>query len=201
MTTHLRRLERQSRAAQEDFDERFDTFDARLAALNRCGDFPLQATNQFHSLCRGAADQSFTNSTAPCEHGPLTATIMNSDRTSIQAGCASLLATASPTADRAHQVTVKLGDEEFSFDRRTVPDPPGALFTKDLSGLFQAWHESNTLTISGRGIPIKYWQEIYAKRKGIKNKAWDAIRVRIGNWKVRGMCPKFTYQKPEFGDV
>ncbi|KAG1814829.1 hypothetical protein EV424DRAFT_1541317 [Suillus variegatus] len=45
------------------------------------------------------------------------------------------------------------------------------------------WESSNLLCVGGRGIPVKYWGEFYKRGKGVKNTAWDALRVEWGNWK------------------
>jgi len=80
--------------------------------------------------------------------------------------------------------TVQLGNEEFIVDRTLVPDPPAKHFSSNIPGLFEEWHQSNSLVVNGHGIPIKYWPEFYQAKKGFKSGAWKAIRVEWGNWKV-----------------
>jgi hypothetical protein len=77
-----------------------------------------------------------------------------------------------------------LGQEQFSYDRTTVPSPPTVHLSKDINQLCEEWEESNLLVVNGRGIPVKYWGEFYKKGKGVKTAAWDALRVEWGNWKV-----------------
>ncbi|KAG1747414.1 hypothetical protein EDB19DRAFT_1949199 [Suillus lakei] len=76
-----------------------------------------------------------------------------------------------------------LGQEQFSYDRTTVPSPPTVHLSKDINWLCEEWEESNLLVVNGRGIPVKYWGEFYKKGKGVKTAAWDALRVEWGNWK------------------
>ncbi|KAG1892992.1 uncharacterized protein F5891DRAFT_1196959 [Suillus fuscotomentosus] len=76
-----------------------------------------------------------------------------------------------------------LGQEQFSYDRTTVPSPPTVHLSKDINQLCEEWEESNLLVVNGRGIPVKYWGEFYKKGKGVKTAAWDALRVEWGNWK------------------
>lgn len=77
-----------------------------------------------------------------------------------------------------------LGQEQFLYDRTTVPSPPTIHLSKDVNQLCEEWEESNLLVVNGRGIPVKYWGEFYKKGKGVKTAAWDALRVEWGNWKV-----------------
>lgn len=86
--------------------------------------------------------------------------------------------------DPENLASVELYGEQFVFDKTRVPDPPASLFSDDIPRLFKEWHHSSALVVNGRAIPIKHWQLFYAKRKGIKQHAWDAIRVRLNNWKV-----------------
>ncbi|KAG1875821.1 hypothetical protein F4604DRAFT_1680686 [Suillus subluteus] len=53
----------------------------------------------------------------------------------------------------------------------------------DIDRLCKEWESSNLLCVGGRGIPVKYWGEFYKRGKGVKNTAWDALRVEWGNWK------------------
>ncbi|KAI0696041.1 hypothetical protein C8T65DRAFT_529848, partial [Cerioporus squamosus] len=73
--------------------------------------------------------------------------------------------------------------EELAFDRTQVPSPPKVSFANDLPRLFREWHDSDLLTVNGRGIPIKHWERFYKKRVGIKQHAWDLVRVKWGNWR------------------
>ncbi|KIP01155.1 hypothetical protein PHLGIDRAFT_42940, partial [Phlebiopsis gigantea 11061_1 CR5-6] len=48
------------------------------------------------------------------------------------------------------------------------------------------WNSSMILSVDGRGIPVKYWPDVYKSlgRMKIKPKAWEAIKVEWGNWKL-----------------
>ncbi|KAG2138981.1 hypothetical protein DEU56DRAFT_801151 [Suillus clintonianus] len=70
-----------------------------------------------------------------------------------------------------------LGQEQFPYDRTTVPSPPTVHLSKDINRLCEEWEESNLLVVNGRGIPVQ-------KGKGVKTTAWDALRVEWGNWKT-----------------
>ncbi|OBZ68156.1 hypothetical protein A0H81_11958 [Grifola frondosa] len=78
---------------------------------------------------------------------------------------------------------VILGNEEFTFDKTQVPDPPLRHFSKDISCLFREWEDSELLKVHGRPIPVKYWSVIYKKSAGAKAKAWAAMKKEWGNWK------------------
>ncbi|PIL27067.1 hypothetical protein GSI_10206 [Ganoderma sinense ZZ0214-1] len=80
----------------------------------------------------------------------------------------------------------------FDFDDSTmlhfdktyqVSNPPKVTFSDNLSQLFKEWHVSNLLRVNGRGIPVKDWDRFYKKRTGIKQHAWDLLRVQWGTWK------------------
>jgi hypothetical protein len=90
----------------------------------------------------------------------------------------------SEAIDPKKLATVKLGDEEFAFDRTKVADPPAKHFSEDINGLFEQWHSSNLLVVNGHGIPIKYWPHFYQAKRGFKLGVWKAIRVEWGNWKA-----------------
>ncbi|KAG1749365.1 hypothetical protein EDB19DRAFT_1825584 [Suillus lakei] len=76
-----------------------------------------------------------------------------------------------------------LGQEQFLYDRTTVPSPPTVHLSKDINQLCEEWEKSNLLVVNGCGIPVKYWGEFYKKGKGVKTAAWDALQVEWGNWK------------------
>ncbi|KAI0327610.1 hypothetical protein GY45DRAFT_1100462 [Cubamyces sp. BRFM 1775] len=82
-----------------------------------------------------------------------------------------------------HLMYFDLNGEQIAFDRTSVPNPPSISFAEDISALFKEWHQSELLTVSGRGIPIKYWPWFYQKRTHIKNHAWDVIRSKWNKWK------------------
>ncbi|KAI0708334.1 hypothetical protein C8Q76DRAFT_744156 [Earliella scabrosa] len=69
------------------------------------------------------------------------------------------------------------------FDKTQVPNVPMINYSDDLPRLFREWHKSNTLVVNGRGIPVKDWERFYKKRSGIKEHAWELVRVKWGNWK------------------
>lgn len=85
-----------------------------------------------------------------------------------------------------HLLTLDIDDERFSYDALRVPDPPMQHFSKNVESLFEHWNISNILRIGSQGIPIKHWRTVYKdlKRVGVKPRAWDAIKVEWGNWKV-----------------
>lgn len=78
-----------------------------------------------------------------------------------------------------------LDGETLYFDKTRVPNPPCVNFSGDISRLFREWHTSTILTVNGRGIPVKHWEQFYKKRKGIKEHAWELVGVKWGKWKVR----------------
>ncbi|KAG1865940.1 hypothetical protein F4604DRAFT_2025286 [Suillus subluteus] len=76
-----------------------------------------------------------------------------------------------------------LNGERFEYDKTQVPEPPTIHLSRDIDRLCKEWESSNLLCVGGRGIPVKYWGEFYKRGKGVKNTAWDALRVEWGNWK------------------
>ncbi|KAG0694258.1 hypothetical protein DFH29DRAFT_880845 [Suillus ampliporus] len=61
--------------------------------------------------------------------------------------------------------------------------PPAVRFSTDVSALFREWHCSTYLVVNRRGIPIKYWGEVYKKCAGENSKAWALRKVQWGQWK------------------
>ncbi|KAI0752952.1 hypothetical protein C8Q80DRAFT_1118221 [Daedaleopsis nitida] len=82
-----------------------------------------------------------------------------------------------------NKLTFDLDGTTLTFDKTTVPNPPKVSFANDVTRLFREWHHSTLLVINGRGIPIKHWERFYKKRAGIKQFAWDRVRVQWGQWK------------------
>ena len=82
-------------------------------------------------------------------------------------------------------MVLELDGKTLRFDKARVPNPPKVTFAHDVSRLLREWHSSDLLRVDGHGIPIKHWECLYTKRVGIKEHAWDSIRVQWGNWKVR----------------
>lgn len=79
------------------------------------------------------------------------------------------------------------GGEELAFDKTTVRDPPGMIFSNDIPRLFREWntsHPSNALLINGRGVPVRCWPDIYKDKEGIKKGAWERIKAVWCHWKV-----------------
>ncbi|KAG1886885.1 uncharacterized protein F5891DRAFT_1200534 [Suillus fuscotomentosus] len=84
----------------------------------------------------------------------------------------------------SHKLGIALLDgERFEYDKTQVPEPPMIHLSRDIDRLCKEWESSNLLCVGGRGIPVKYWGEFYKRGKGVKNTAWDALRVEWGNWK------------------
>ncbi|KAI0797201.1 hypothetical protein C8Q75DRAFT_231376 [Abortiporus biennis] len=85
---------------------------------------------------------------------------------------------------------MKLGDREVVFNKTTITPPLMKHFSKDISGLFIEWEESNLFVVNGVSIPLKYWDKFFQKKSGIalaKQGAWEKIKVTWGMWKVRTM--------------
>ncbi|KAM5537041.1 hypothetical protein V8D89_009370 [Ganoderma adspersum] len=82
-----------------------------------------------------------------------------------------------------HRRFFNLEDGVLYFHEAQVPDPPKVTFADDLSQLFKDWYVSDLLIVNGRGIPVRDWDSFYRKRTGIKQHAWDALRVQWGLWK------------------
>ena len=80
--------------------------------------------------------------------------------------------------------TACLGNEVFLFDKTKVPNPPTVHLSKDIDRLCREWEDSTLLVVNGCSILVKYWPEFYKKGKGAKTTAWQALRVKWGNWKV-----------------
>ncbi|KAG0702939.1 hypothetical protein DFH29DRAFT_874793 [Suillus ampliporus] len=78
---------------------------------------------------------------------------------------------------------VQLEDGELAFDKTAVMRPPAVRFLTDVSALFREWHCSTYLVVNGRGIPIKYWGEVYKKCAGENSKAWALRKVQWRQWK------------------
>ncbi|KAG2745160.1 hypothetical protein P692DRAFT_20837017 [Suillus brevipes Sb2] len=84
----------------------------------------------------------------------------------------------------SHRLGIALLDgEKFEYDKALVPEPPTIHLSQDIDQLCKEWESSNLLCVGGRGIPVKHWGEFYKRGKGVKNTAWDALRVEWGNWK------------------
>ncbi|TDL18316.1 hypothetical protein BD410DRAFT_842937 [Rickenella mellea] len=82
--------------------------------------------------------------------------------------------------------------KQFAFDFANVPDPPTANFADNVTELFRAWCDGNSIyatKVNGQGIPIKHWPDLYKKkykgkvRKG-PSQVWDAIRGKWGKYNV-----------------
>ena len=95
-------------------------------------------------------------------------------------------AASSSTPPREYRLTLTIDGRQLTCDARHVPDPPVRHFSKNVDLLFQHWAASTILSIDGSGVPLKYWPDVYKGlgRLGLKPKAWDAIKVEWGNWKV-----------------
>jgi hypothetical protein len=78
---------------------------------------------------------------------------------------------------------IQLEDGELAFDKTTVMPPPAVRFSMDISALFREWHQSTYLVVNGRGIPIKFWGDVYKKCTGQNGKAWALRKVQWGQWK------------------
>ncbi|KAG2113229.1 hypothetical protein DEU56DRAFT_919729 [Suillus clintonianus] len=78
---------------------------------------------------------------------------------------------------------VQLEDGELAFDKTAVMRPPAVRFSTDVSALFREWHCLTYLVVNGRGIPVKYWGEVYKKCAGENSKAWALRKVQWGQWK------------------
>lgn len=81
-------------------------------------------------------------------------------------------------------ITIELGEMKLTFDPAVVPDPPTVTYADDIDRLVQEWTHSSRLVVAGQGIPVRYWDKLYAKRAGIKVHAWSSLRSTWGNWKV-----------------
>lgn len=78
---------------------------------------------------------------------------------------------------------LQLDDGELAFDKTTVMPPPAVRFSTDISALFREWHHSTYLVVNGRGIPVKFWGDVYKKCTGQNSKAWALRKVQWGQWK------------------
>ncbi|KAG1763968.1 hypothetical protein EV702DRAFT_1051544 [Suillus placidus] len=74
---------------------------------------------------------------------------------------------------------VQLDDGELAFDKTAVMRPPAVRFSTDVSALFREWHCSMYLVVNGRGIPIKYWGEVYKRCAGENSKAWALCKFIV----------------------
>ena len=98
----------------------------------------------------------------------------------------SLLEPRALAIPREYRLTIVIDGLSLTLDARHVPDPPIQHFSKNVNTLFEHWKESTILSVDGHGIPLKYWPDVYKGlgRLGFKRKAWEAIKVEWGNWKV-----------------
>ncbi|KAG1721165.1 uncharacterized protein EDB91DRAFT_1230884 [Suillus paluster] len=80
---------------------------------------------------------------------------------------------------------LQLDNGELAFDKTTVMPPPAVRFSTDISALFREWHHSTYLVVNGRGIPVKFWGDVYKKCTGQNSKAWALRKVQWGQWKER----------------
>ncbi|KAG1769743.1 hypothetical protein EV702DRAFT_953770, partial [Suillus placidus] len=69
------------------------------------------------------------------------------------------------------------------FDKTTVMPPPAVRFSTVISAPFREWHQSTYLVVNGRGIPVKFWGDVYKKCTGQNSKAWALRKVQWGLWK------------------
>ena len=91
----------------------------------------------------------------------------------------------SPPSRPSGMIRITLDGEDIYFDRADLPGPPAVHYSTNLPGLFRDWHDSSLLTVGNRGIPIKHWDKLYNKRKGVtRTNAWTAIKMEWMNWKV-----------------
>ncbi|KAG0702936.1 hypothetical protein DFH29DRAFT_998890 [Suillus ampliporus] len=94
---------------------------------------------------------------------------------------------------RSHRLGIAFLDgERFEYDKAHVPEPPTIHLSQDIEWLCKEWESSNLLCVGGHGIPVKHWGEFYKRGKGVKNTAWDALRVEWGNWKfIAEECQRY----------
>lgn len=84
--------------------------------------------------------------------------------------------------------TVELTEKDsIHFSASDLRSPPVISFADDVPKLFREWYNSEAIMLSGRGVPIRYWDKLYKKKIAIPKltKAWDSFRSTWGNWKVR----------------
>jgi len=199
-------MERNIISAREDFTQRLDTLEDVLSSQltdlsNQIGNLTGRRTTGFdlttRATLRGPGPSALGLNAAAIAPDPLgsTASICSPPvrlttptqpfPESTHSHPTTQVATSRiPDGDRAK---AQLGDETFVFNKRNVPDPPAINFSKDLDRLFREWERSTLLCIDGRNIPIKYWPEFYKKSKGVKANAWNTLRTKWDNWKVRDL--------------
>ncbi|KAF7983639.1 hypothetical protein HWV62_20582 [Athelia sp. TMB] len=184
LSMRLRRLERSVSTLHQGISEWFDTVEEVLRKESEpapptpspwvAGHLP-QSASRTPSLSLALTSKSQPASRTPSISVAiggvsLAQPIINTD---------SFSAIPATEASLMNLTTIKLGDNDFTFDRSTVPDPPAVYFSDNLARLFEHWYSSDLLKINGLGIPVKHWQVIYRKTG-----AWATLRTAWGNYKL-----------------
>lgn len=202
MSMRLRRLERSVSTLHQGISERFDGVEEVLRKESELA--PTSSPRYAGRLSQSAsrtpslsfaltsesqpASRTSSLSFTPSESQPTSRTPSISVSTGgvslaqpdLNTDSSSAIPATETEASLMNLTTIKLGDNDFTFDRSTVPDPPAVYFSDNLTRLFEHWYCSDLLQINGLGIPVKHWQEIYRKTG-----AWATLRTAWGNYKVR----------------
>lgn len=170
--------------------------------LEAVNDSPIPVAHSLPALSSRAVSLAHSmpvvRGPAPTRSSPSSPTTVLSQTAALGPSCiassVSLGALYSPdVTSKSRKVSVRIGDEDFSFDPASVPDVPTVSYSQKLDDLFKHWDtildkRDAYLVVEGRGIPVKYWPEFYNKRKGMTNpSSWDAKKGQWGKWRVRAL--------------
>ena len=90
-----------------------------------------------------------------------------------------------PAASSGTHLIINIDGEEVMLDRRQIPaDPPAIHLSANIDTLLWEWNNSQRLTIGGKAIPIKCWDQVYKAKAGGDSGIWDMIRNEWGSWRV-----------------
>lgn len=202
LNLRFRRLERTISSLEDTLIERVN--DLEMGIGNRIAHelAPLLRTS-FDAFSAGVSQQPLQ----PAHHHPLAASMQLSSAARPFKTPTSMTETAAvPTQSipPSNLAVLQLDDGELAFDKTTVMPPPAVRFSTDISALFREWHHSTYLVVNGRGIPVKFWGDVYKKCTGQNSKAWALRKVQWGQWKVSScssdskMTDKPFFFKPQF---
>ena len=174
MSLRIRRMERQFsglNSFQQNIHEKLDV----LISMQHCT-IPQPSLQSIPS----GSNRSTSNLTTP--HPPVNPS----------SSLVSIVPATTDSVDTSAMVNIHLASGPFSFHKSKAQPPPAQHFSKDIPSLFREWECSTLLQIDGRGIPVRDWDKVYKKRVGLFPRAWQAIRVQWGNWKVRDNIQAIT---------
>ncbi|KAG1877245.1 hypothetical protein F4604DRAFT_1924320 [Suillus subluteus] len=181
LNLRFRRLERTISSLEDTLIERVNDLEMGIGNQIAHELAPLLRTS-FDAFSAGVSHQPLQ----PAHHHPLAASMQLSSAARPFKTPTSMTETAAvpmQSIPPSNLAVLQLDDGELAFDKTTVMPPPAVRFSTDISALFREWHHSTYLVVNGRGIPIKFWGDVYKKCTGQNSKAWALRKVQWGQWK------------------